>query len=869
MSISNLDYTSYNYLSNLASVNANEVNTDILTKSDPDISDLQFDMLEGINTNQTIQEQINALVAGLETIGYWGAFYSTTTQTNPTANTANLITVNNSDPSNNQVEIGATSSQIKVLNNGVYNFQFSAQYEKTDGGKDDFSLWFLKNGTNISNSNSVFSIHDNNGSLIASLNFMLKLSANDYIQLAWSSADVDMALTYIGAQTTPTRPATPSVIITVHQVANILTGPVGPTGPIGTNGTNGTNGATGPTGPTGTNGTNGTNGSNGSNGAKGDKGNQGDTGPAGPAGDGPIAIAALALATSTAATLGGYITSNNASQAAQDVLIAGLATDLGLVETDVGLLQVKTTDITYGFLTGTTFAGKVNVGNVVLNQSTASTFGSGISSISTISSSAGTSQFSSLLVNNNLEVTNDAVVTGNVFISRTNRSAKKLVLYDNGTGNDYDYTGCFTSFTGVANFFNSEIDGAVGSAFRWNSGDGLGLSRTLLKSLSSTAEATYTVSSSFLKSAGASQQIQLIKDVASTTVGIDFMADNAGVNDFDGQIIQAKGNSLDDNKGTMTVQSGALEINALNSGLQMQSTTATLIQSGTTMDLISSTAMDLASTTGGISLTGNTNLGLTSGSSMVVNCGADLDINSITTTSLTSGTGMSLTATTSNLALVTSSATGDITLTSGRSIDFTTNTTGGIVKFNSNKDQDIVRITNSAFDSKVVVGSTTTGFRLAVNNNSTANFNALGTTQLNLNTNNAKMTLTAVGEMELNSVAFDLNATGNITADTTGSMNFTASTSMNLSCGGTLVFSPNSFNMNAPVNIEFQADADMILGGGVTTYLSGGTGGLNINSGTTVSISAPDYIEVVDTNFHIAQDTYPPTNEYQLGYGDL
>ena len=59
MSISNLDYTSYNYLTNLASVNANEVNTDILTKSDPDISDLQFDMLEGINTNETIQEQID------------------------------------------------------------------------------------------------------------------------------------------------------------------------------------------------------------------------------------------------------------------------------------------------------------------------------------------------------------------------------------------------------------------------------------------------------------------------------------------------------------------------------------------------------------------------------------------------------------------------------------------------------------------------------------------------------------------------------------------------------------------------------------------------------------------------------------------
>jgi hypothetical protein len=82
MSINNLDYTSYNYLTNLATVNANEVNTDVLTKSDPDISDLQFDMLEGINTNETIQQQIDGIIAGLETVGYWGAFWSNVDQTN-------------------------------------------------------------------------------------------------------------------------------------------------------------------------------------------------------------------------------------------------------------------------------------------------------------------------------------------------------------------------------------------------------------------------------------------------------------------------------------------------------------------------------------------------------------------------------------------------------------------------------------------------------------------------------------------------------------------------------------------------------------------------------------------------------------------
>jgi hypothetical protein len=156
MSISNLDYTSYNYLTNLASVNANEVHTDVLTKSDPDISDLQFDMLEGIDTNQTIQQQINGIVAGLESVGYWGAFWSNIDQTNAGATSTNFMTVNNSDPSNNGVVIGATSSQIKVLNDGVYNIQFSAQFDKNDGGKDNVEVWFAKNGSNIADSNSLF-----------------------------------------------------------------------------------------------------------------------------------------------------------------------------------------------------------------------------------------------------------------------------------------------------------------------------------------------------------------------------------------------------------------------------------------------------------------------------------------------------------------------------------------------------------------------------------------------------------------------------------------------------------------------------------------------------------------------------------------
>jgi hypothetical protein len=702
MSINNLDYTSYNYLTNLASINANEVNTDVLTKSDPDISDLQFDMLEGINTNQTIQQQIDGIVAGLETVGYWGAFWSNVDQTNAGATSVNLMTVNNSDPSNNGVQIGATSSQIKVLNAGTYNFQFSAQFDKNDGGKDNVEVWFLKNGVNIADSNSLFSLEGNNDKLIAALNFMVTLSANDYIQLAWHSADIHLFLHHDVAGTSPTRPATPSVIITVQQVTNILSGPTGATGPTGPTGptaigpTGPAGGPTGPTGPTGPSG--------------GPTGATGPTGPAGPGGDGPVAYAALALATTTAATLGGYIVSNNAVQVTQNAAIATNTADIATDEARITILEVKTTDQSWGSLTGTTFSGRLNIGStaagVVLYPSATCSFGSGISASAAITSSAGTSQFSSLLVNTVAEITNDLTITnGELYVTRNAlTSSKKIVLYDNTTGNDYDYLGFWTdSGTASKKFLNAEIDGVAGSAFQWYYGNGAGSARILAKSLTSAEETGYAPSVKFLKTSGFSQEINLLKDAPNNIVKINMLGDTAGLNAFDGQIIQAEGNGVDDNRGTMTIQSGGLALNALSAGIQATATTSTLIQSGTTTTLtstgeteINSAALDM-NATGAVTIDTATTLTTTSTGTTQINS-AELYINATgaitmdtTSTLSTTSTGtMYFTSTSADIELVgtdiilnsTGTSFGEIVLRANTNVDIKTTT--GDIELNAN-----------------------------------------------------------------------------------------------------------------------------------------------------------------------------------------
>jgi hypothetical protein len=194
-------------------------------------------------------------------LGYYGSFYDTTTQTNPTASAINIIRVNSTAEANGINNDGGT--KIIFDYPGTYNIQFSAQFDKTDGGDDDFDIWLRKNGQDVPWSNTQVSIHNNNGKSVPSWNFMLTLAGGDYIELAWSSADAAMRILALGTQSNPKRPAIPSVILTAQQVMYTQRGATGSQGPQGIKGATGNQGSTGPAG---------------SNGSQGPQGNQGPQG---------------------------------------------------------------------------------------------------------------------------------------------------------------------------------------------------------------------------------------------------------------------------------------------------------------------------------------------------------------------------------------------------------------------------------------------------------------------------------------------------------------------------------------------------------------------------------------------------------------
>lgn len=151
----------------------------------------------------------------------YGGWQDSTDQT-ATANTATVVTMNTDD-----YELGTnlvSGSRMTALYSGLYNVQFSIQFQNTDTSLHTISLWFRKNGADIAASNSDFDItssHGGNpGSVIAAMNFFVALQKNDYIELVWSTPNVAVTIQQIPARTTPTRPSNPSVITTMSYVSN-------------------------------------------------------------------------------------------------------------------------------------------------------------------------------------------------------------------------------------------------------------------------------------------------------------------------------------------------------------------------------------------------------------------------------------------------------------------------------------------------------------------------------------------------------------------------------------------------------------------------------------------------------------------------
>jgi hypothetical protein len=153
----------------------------------------------------------------------YGAWQDSTDQTVASVTTAYPIIFDTIDYENGISLL--SSSHLKVAYSGLYNIQFSLQISNMDNATQDVCVWFRINGTDIPKSNSIFGLAPRKNAtdpyhVIAAMNFFTALEKDDYVEIMWSSTDTLTYLDAKAAQTSPTRPTTPSVIATMNYISS-------------------------------------------------------------------------------------------------------------------------------------------------------------------------------------------------------------------------------------------------------------------------------------------------------------------------------------------------------------------------------------------------------------------------------------------------------------------------------------------------------------------------------------------------------------------------------------------------------------------------------------------------------------------------
>ena len=151
--------------------------------------------------------------------GYHGSYITTTNLTNSGAGATNLVYYDSSPVSQygfSVVTNGTNLSRITAAYSGVYNLQFSGQLITNSGGANPMLIWIRINGTDVDSSNTEFSISKNNSRLVAAWNWMVPMTAGQYIEIAWASADAAVLFSAVNPATY--GPAIPSMIATIQLV---------------------------------------------------------------------------------------------------------------------------------------------------------------------------------------------------------------------------------------------------------------------------------------------------------------------------------------------------------------------------------------------------------------------------------------------------------------------------------------------------------------------------------------------------------------------------------------------------------------------------------------------------------------------------
>jgi hypothetical protein len=164
-------------------------------------------------------------------LGYYGAWQDDNTQTAAASNTGYAMQFHTADVTPNGVSIvndgSGNPTRITFSYTGIYNLQFSSQFQNIDSQLHDVTIWLRLNGTDVAGSSGFISVPDKhgvtNGHGMAAWNYVLDVVGGQYYELVWSTTShTNVTMQYYAAGSPP--PAAASVILTVTQQSGIMAG---------------------------------------------------------------------------------------------------------------------------------------------------------------------------------------------------------------------------------------------------------------------------------------------------------------------------------------------------------------------------------------------------------------------------------------------------------------------------------------------------------------------------------------------------------------------------------------------------------------------------------------------------------------------
>jgi hypothetical protein len=146
---------------------------------------------------------------------YYGVFVKTDTVTPAVTNTEYLLAFSSTQVANG-VALGTPASRVVVPVSGLYQFNVTVQLTSSSASSKNVWFWFKKNGVNIANTSRLVTSNINNGYTPLAFIETFSLNANDYVELAYASNNIDVSINTVSglAASAPTAPA---IVLTVQQ----------------------------------------------------------------------------------------------------------------------------------------------------------------------------------------------------------------------------------------------------------------------------------------------------------------------------------------------------------------------------------------------------------------------------------------------------------------------------------------------------------------------------------------------------------------------------------------------------------------------------------------------------------------------------